>query len=385
MTQAELEILLNKYTEGTLNAEEQLRLDQWYLHQAKHGKSLTDAAIYEKRMRELDLALFFDQVKTAKSFKLWPRIATVAAAVAVIVFGTWFYNARYMNGRHPEFIAGSPLANDIAPGKNTATLTLANGKVINLSDAVNGELAKEAGVVITKKAGGGLVYEVKENSGPNKTNTLSTAKGETYQLRLPDGSMVWLNAASSLTYASSLNDGGIRRVKLEGEAYFEVAKDKKHPFIVSTNQQEVEVLGTHFNINSYADERGIKTTLLEGSVKVSVLTGAKDRQATAVKTLVPGQQAELNGSKIEVVEVNVENAIAWKNGEFSFNDEPLQSIMRKIARWYGVEVIYQDIDPNRPFGGTVSRFEHISKVLEKLELTGSVKFKITGKKVLVSK
>lgn len=305
--------------------------------------------------------------------RLWLQIAGIAAAVLAIVFGIWFYTAGPIVNRNAE-IANQ---NDVAPGKIGATLTLANGKKIRLSDAANGELAKEAGVSVTKMANGQLVYEIKEGTGnPDKINTLTTAKGETYVVTLPDKSKVWMNAASSITYAAGLNKHA-RSVKLEGEAYFEVAKDKAHPFIVETRRQKIEVLGTHFNVNAYADEQKVTTTLLEGSVKVSGKPG--------FKILKPGDQSSVNESSILIAEVDTERAIAWKNNKFLFENDDIQYIMRMIGRWYNVDVVYTGEMPTEKFGGGVSRFGNVSQVLKILQSTGGVHFKIEGRKILVSK
>ncbi|WP_316812189.1 FecR family protein [Pedobacter heparinus] len=307
-----------------------------------------------------------------KKIKLWLRIAVAAAAIAALTLSVWLYTSD-----HRESISGSPYANDIAPGKIGATLILDNGKKIRLNNAANGELAKEAGVEITKSADGQLIYEIKSsNAENNKMNTLSTAKGETYIVTLPDKSKVWLNAASSLTYAATLIQHGVRSVKLEGEGYFEISKDKAHPFVVESRGQEVEVLGTHFNVNAYADEPMIATTLLEGSVKVSA-----DNKNQIIK---PGEQAINNGNSIQVSKANIENITDWKAGDFSMNRVNFKTVMRKISRWYDVEVIY---DPSFPedieSGGWISRNNKLSVVLKLIESSGQVHFKVEGKKIYV--
>lgn len=313
---------------------------------------------------------------------LWKRVAGVAAAVALITLGVWFYYASYISGRHPEFVSGSPVANDIKPGKNTATLTLANGRKILLSDAVNGVLAKESGVLIRKDASGRLYYEISPSSQKNPAatafNTLSTARGETYQVKLSDGTHIWLNAASTLKYPASFASLKSRNVELTGEAYFEVAKDRLHPFFVKTARQQVEVVGTHFNVSSYRDDEGIKTTLLEGAVRI--VAGGKS------VLLNPGQESVVKQGVVEIAEVDTDEAIAWKNGYFNFNHEALGSIMNKISRWYDVEIQYDDPElKTQVFSGTVSRFKSVSLVLDKLELTDAVIFKISGKKIIVKK
>jgi len=198
---------------------------------------------------------------------------------------------------------------------------------------------------------------------------------------LPDGSNVWLNAESSLTYPTSFSSFIERKVELKGEAYFEVAHNKEKPFIVHTlslsedMNQEIEVLGTHFNINSYENEDAIKTTLLEGAVRI------KTPRTEAI--LKPKQQSSLGKHGLRVVTIDTEGAVAWKNGYFMFDDEGLESIMRKIARWYDVEVEFQKVNKEQMFSGTVSKFTDVAKVLNKLELTGGVHFEIIERRIIV--
>ncbi len=307
-----------------------------------------------------------------KTRRLWPRVG-IAAAVATVILsaGIWFYAANH-NDSAPQVAA---LTNDVAPGKQSATLTLASGKKIRLADAVNGKLANEAGVSITKTAEGELVYQVENTSNENKINTIATANGETYQVRLPDGSAVWLNAGSSLTYSASLLQNGKRNVRLSGEGYFEVAKDKAHPFVVSTDREEVEVLGTHFNVSSYSDDPFSRTTLQEGSIRMNGKT-----------VLKPGEQAIVGAADaLRVEEVDVDEALAWKNGKFVFADEDIESIMRKLARWYDVEVVYKGEKPDAIFTASISRADNIGKILSKLSFARKVKFKVEGRRVTVMK
>ncbi|SFE60142.1 FecR family protein [Chitinophaga sp. CF118] len=315
------------------------------------------------------------KIKTPKLVRLWPRIAVAVALVTVISGALLFYYPR-INQQHSNQLV---YTNDVAPGISGATLTLSNGKKIRLSDAQNGEVAKEAGVMITKSESGEVVYEGKGDSDePGKLNTLSTANGETYKLRLPDGSYVWLNSASSLTYSSRLVENGKRTVKLQGEGYFEIAKDKSHPFVVATDKQNVEVLGTHFNINSYPNETMVSTTLIEGSV--SVIAG------NLRQVIKPGEQAVNNGNSIKVNEVNTENVIDWKNGDFNLDELDFRVAMRKIARWYNVDVIYEaSVPENIKSGGWISRKRSLSAVLRLIESSGQLHFKVEGRKVYVAK
>lgn len=327
------------------------------------------------------------QASVKRSVKLWPRIA-IGAAVATIIFGAGLFYYNVNTSR--EQLNHTAYKNEITPGKTGATLTLANGKKIRLLDASNGKIAQEAGISVTKTVDGQLVYEVKSSlpePGKLAYNTLSTSNGETYKVRLPDGSLVYLNAASSLTYATSLVEQGKRLVRLRGEGYFEIAKDKAHPFIVESNNQRVEVLGTHFNVNAYSDEPVIKTTLLEGSVQVSYKSakgGASSQSLMRNPVLLsPGQQSVFSYKGLKVSNVDTGIAIAWKNNQFSFESEDIQTLMRMVARWYNVDVEYTGEITDEKFGGGVSRFDSISKVLKSLESTGKVRFKLEGKKVYV--
>ncbi|MDR6781477.1 transmembrane sensor [Pedobacter africanus] len=375
MNKKKAKALLIKYENGELLRDEQLRLNQWYLEQAVASKeTLSEEALKES----------YDYLKNnlpvlygSRTAKLWPRLVGIAAAVTAIIVGTWFY-IRQTAPTQKATAHSEITLNDIAPGKQGATLTLANGKKIRLGNAANGELAKEAGLVITKTANGQLIYEVEKGHGElSKVNTLTTARGETYEVRLPDGTLVWLNAASSLSYATKPNERGERKVKLEGEGYFEVAKDKDHPFVVQTRGQEVEVLGTHFNISSYADDEVEKTTLVEGSIRLS--SGGRTR------LLKPGQQANIKGTGISVEDVDTDQAIAWKNKEFMFQSESIEGVMKAVERWYNVEVIYVGARTKERFTGGVSRYDNVSKVLDIVEFTGASHFKITGRKIYVSK
>lgn len=323
---------------------------------------------YDRILREITLL----PQKSARKMSWWPRI-TIAAAVILLVFSAGLY--LYQSAPHTQTTA-HVFKNDIAPGKVGATLTLANGKKIKLSDATNGEIAMEAGIVISKTANGQLVYEIKSAAaGKNQINTLTTEKGETYRVILPDQSKVWLNAASRLTYNTTLLNGGVRSVKLSGEAYFEVAKDAAHPFIVESGTQQIEVLGTHFNVNAYDNERVSRTTLLEGRVKVS------DHGQT--KLLEPGYQAVNPGNDIRLSPVDTDLAVAWKDNNFIFDRLDIKEIMRSVERWYNVEVIYMEEITAGKLWGSVSRFDNVSKVLIALEATGQVHFKIEGRKIYV--
>ncbi|MET1056928.1 MAG: FecR domain-containing protein [Pedobacter sp.] len=296
-----------------------------------------------------------------------------AVAVAVFIFSVWFFSSRVKSIEEIRYAA------DIAPGRTGATLTLGSGKKVNIGLATAGDLAMESGVKISKNASGDIIYTIMPDNKvtADAVNTLETSRGQQTQVQLPDGSRIFLNAASSLTYPASFANKKERRISLSGEGYFEIAKDKAHPFIVDTRGQELKVLGTHFNINAYSTEAVSKTTLLEGSIVVST--------ATSQQILTPGTELINNGSSLQVKQVDTELAIAWKNNLFLFDNEELGTIMRQVERWYDVEVIFVDGISKERFGGGVSRFDSVSKLLKSLQATGKVQFQIKGRKIYVTK
>ncbi|WEA00516.1 FecR family protein [Mucilaginibacter sp. SJ] len=301
-------------------------------------------------------------------------IAIAASILLLITVGIVFRNSLIKE----QTIANNTKVNKITPGGNKAVLTLADGSQIVLESAKKGVLANQQNSIVNKTADGKLVYDASKKQQDNKQlqygyNTISTPNGGQYQVVLPDGTVVWLNAASSLKFPVAFT-GKERNVELSGEGYFEVAKNKVMPFRVTVNHSTVEVLGTHFNIMGYADEKSTNTTLLEGSVKII----SSNKQ----KLIVPGEQARVNG-EIEVAKVNATQAVEWKNGNFNFSHENIETIMRKVARWYNVTVQYQGTITNEGFVGTVPRSENITEVLNALELTGLVHFKIIERRVIV--
>lgn len=379
MTQQQIDLLTQKIADQTISDEELQQYYSWLSSDDQQPLEVNSAASKEELQKRIYLNIAnkanFNLIQP-KQTKLWPKIAVIAAAVTAIIIGAYFFSYNTKTVNNQTFAK----TNDVAPGTVGATLTLASGKKIRLADAKDGELAKEAGVVITKTQDGKLVYEIQTSTEEHKINTISTAMGETYQLRLPDGSQVYLNAASSLTYSANLKSHGKREVTLDGEAYFEISKDKERPFQVKTNGQTIEVLGTHFNVNAYTDEKAIKTTLIEGLVKVST--------ENSEKIIKPGEQAikNENSNNISVAKVDTENITDWKDNDFNFNGDDLQSAMRKISRWYNVEIVYADNLPkNINPGGWISRNNNISAVLKMIEASGLVHFKIEGRRISVSK
>ena len=265
--------------------------------------------------------------------------------------------------------------NDVSPGGDKATLTLADGSTIVLDEAQNGTLAQQGNSKIVKHDGRLSYDPTNKNSREIVYNTISTPKGGQYQLELPDGSEVWLNATSSIHFPTSFI-GTERRIEITGEAYFEIAKNPNMPFIVTVNNAEVQVLGTHFNINAYRDEDDVKTTLLEGSVRF-----VNDGNTNILK---PGQQAQLTkeGTTKVVGNVDVDEVVAWKNGIFDFENAGIETVMRQLSRWYDVEIEYKGKTDDL-FIAEMRRNIKLSDALKALELTGKVKFDIHGKKIIV--
>ncbi|MBS7564101.1 DUF4974 domain-containing protein [Mucilaginibacter sp. Bleaf8] len=381
--------LLQKYLSNTCSAEEAAELFH-YLRNNRDGRVLLQSLSDEYRQALQNDMLLPSQV----SNRVWNRLEEsissaqpavvplyqpfrkwlAIAAVLLVVLSVGAYFIAYQRASSHNTISR---INAIKPGSNKAYLTLANGRTILLDDKPQGYLARQQGATIHKDKNGLVVYHFTGSKVASvQTNTIATPKGGQYQVVLPDGTRVWLNAASSLTFPTAFI-GKERQVVLNGEAYFEVAKNKAMPFKVAANNVTVQVLGTHFNVMAYDDEKLVSATLLEGAVKLH--SGQDD------VLLKPGHQARFNKTEqsFKVVEVDTEEAIAWKNGYFMFNNENIYSVMRKLSRWYNVEVSFQEDLSKKTLWGTVSRFEDVSQVLKMLELTGTVHFKVEGRRITV--
>jgi ferric-dicitrate binding protein FerR (iron transport regulator) len=350
---------------------------------------LVDLAIRERLELRLQAILGAEtpaipvhQVHFLRRNRWW---AAAAAIILLLGTGAYIYMSRSRSPK-AELVQVKPEINvkkNVAPGGNKAMLILANGTAIILDSAANGQLAQQGKTIVSKLNNGQIVYAASNSPstgggrGEALYNTLSTPRGGQYQLVLPDGSIVWLNAASSIRYPTAFA-GNEREVEVTGEAYFEVTKNAARPFRVKMNNgAAVEVLGTHFNINAYNDEPATKITLLEGRIKVSGKTGNV--------IIKPGQQARLtdqnNILKVDN-DADVEEVMAWKNGAFQFGGADIQTVMRQISRWYDVEVEYQG-NISLHFAGTMSRNVNISQVLEMLEKAGGLKTAVTGRKITV--
>lgn len=385
--------LLLKKINGDLNETEQQAVDQWLESSEQNRKVYEEMLNAENRAAQLNLLTQYNATAALERIKekhgsklvvspLWKITAKWVAASAAIFcialsIGLYWYNTNQQEKQN------NPIARfggDANPGTNRAILTLADGSTVNLSDDQNGivvgneDIKYADGSSISSSVISTETEKADSRSILDKQLTLNTPKGGQYQVTLPDGTKVWLNTASTLKYPRRFI-GKQRYVELIGEAYFEVYHNKKQPFIVSSNGQEVAVLGTHFNINAYPDEGNIKTTLIEGSVSVSTKSSA----ATNSTILNPGQQAVLSNGKISRIAVSPETAIAWKDNIFIFHNSNLKTIMRQISRWYDIEVDINSM-PDVEFYAEIPRNVKLSQVLSMLESTSKFKFKIVTEK-----
>ncbi|SDK45591.1 FecR family protein [Pedobacter sp. ok626] len=368
MEEKKAKALFQKYVAGNCTEAEKALLESWHL---QHTPDIYPDMNVEERLEDKQqiLAALEQSIAPVKQIVFWPKIAAVAALVFVFVsFGLYTYLDKNKPAQHRTVVAKT----DVQPGRNKAVLRLANGQTINLNGDKEGIVIKADELVYND---GTQISTNALNAKAAAHNVISTPVGGQYQIILQDGTKVWLNSASSLSYPTSFT-GKERKVEIAGEAYFEVARNKALPFKVMTKGQTVEVLGTHFNVMAYKNEQAIKTTLLEGSVKVS--------NQSVAKYLVPGQQAQVAGQHITIANhVDLEEVVSWKNGYFKFNED-IKSIMNKIARWYDIDVVYKPgVDLNQTFSGEVSKTRNVSALLKVMELTGNVSFKIEGRRIIV--
>lgn len=396
MKKSKLRQLLTDYSIGTISGRDlEMLLDYVAKH---HGDSDLDSLLeemLEDSEQDFDLPVdseglyrrivehprFLEQPGVLKRRQWWWY---GAAAVVFIVGGGLLLQLEYVN--EPEVVEAAP---SLVTRTVTTTpsdrplLRLASGEVIDLDSASNGMLAVEDGTQIIFD-GKALHYEgeLVDANGEIMRNTIVTPKGRQYQLVLPDGSRIWLNAATTLTYPVKFSKNK-REVEIRGEAYFEVEKTADWPFIVKTTSQQIEVLGTHFNVSAYDDDELAKTTLVEGRVKVA--SSSEGRLASREKVLKPGQQAiTLRGSDhITIGGIDTEEVISWKENLFVFNNEEISEVMKKVSRWYDVEVEYLDGMAGKRIGGSIPRLSHVEELMEALKATGLLHYKMKGGTVVV--
>jgi len=377
--------LAKKWLNNTITPAEQEEFAAWY--NTGQDKPIeipptfaeNDEALKQRILTKINREIKKDDSRVRKIMPVWLRYA---ASIVLFAGGFMCYYVQTHRAVKPHVLARQqkPLKNDAGPGGNKAILTLANGSKINLSDVKNGVLASQGQTVLKKDKDGRIIYESPGAKGVDSSaifNTITIPRGGQFQVVLSDGSKVWLNSASSITFPAAFSKTE-RKVTITGEVYFEIAKNKAKPFRVVTGEQTVEVLGTHFDINAYTDEEALKTTLVEGSVKVT--SGA---QSVVLK---PEQQASLlpgKAGKIKVTTVDTDNVLAWTTGNFQFEKAEIASIMREAGRWYDVDIKYEGEIPKRRFTGSISRSVNLSELLKMLKYTG-INFKIADKTIVVT-
>lgn len=383
-----LQILFHKYLNNTISENEYTELWQ-LLAKGKEADKLTPELQHlweQKTQYSLSHTRWDRQFKALKEAQqpvkqniipiIYRRIAVAACVVFLLGIGTYFFVSYHKTGIKNQ--ASEIVSHDVAPPvNNKASLTLGNGKTIILDSTGIGSLVTEGIANANKISDAKLVYTANPTTNI-EYHTLQVPKGsKPMQLQLADGSRVWLNTASSITFPNVFT-GNKRNVSITGEAYFEVAHNAAKPFIVKVNDMKVEVLGTHFNINSYSDGDYIKTTLLEGKIKI-------DNNNSSNKFLYPGQQAQLNkaGNLRIINHVDINEVMAWKEGNFLFDNYDIYEVMKQLQRWYDVDVEYQTQNIHQHFEGILSRNVSLSKVLEMLEKSSNIKFTINGKKVII--
>ncbi|MEO8860301.1 MAG: FecR domain-containing protein [Ginsengibacter sp.] len=371
--------LLQRYQSGNCTRSENELVEEWYKQLIETGEWQWGDGEKDMMQRLIE-ARIMKQINGSHKkevFYLSPRYQWWAAASIILLMGAFSYFMFFNKSTKPEQIA-KILNNDVkAPQSNKATITLANGQKVYLDSTGNGALAIQGNVKLVKVANGKIVYQTNSGEVISKMeyNTLSNPRGsKVINMDLADGSKVWLNAGSSLTYPV-LFIGSERKVSVTGEAYFEVAHDASRPFIVNNGSMNVRVLGTHFNVNTFEDDgNDIKVTLLEGSVKVN--------NANATGLLKPGQQAVVTKEIKVVNDVDLDLVMAWKNGYFQFDNASLQNVLKEVSRWYDVNVVYEGKNQPRQFVGEIQRDLSLSEMLKLLE-RNKVHFKIEGKELRI--
>lgn len=401
--------IARKFLSGEATEQELSLLHQWY-DRWEDDESIVEAGtespdLIESRM----LSRLLDQIRQKQSnpaelvalpVRKWWKLAVAAAVIIALGASLFIWKQQFSSKKDAGQLAMNDTSAVIRPGIDKALLVLDNGKELVLDDQATGIITQQGNTTITNQHGQLSYVGAASQQGNIYYNTVKTGRGNQYQLLLPDGTKVWLNASSSIRFATTFSEQE-RIVELTGEGYFEVAKDRKRPFKVmlpknigeeATNA--VEVLGTNFNIMAYQDEAGIKTTLLEGSVKVGSHSSTPTQGTASSTILKPGQQAimpfvneqsgKLTDNNIRVTQADVDEAVAWKDGYFRFTDAPITAVMRQAARWYDVEVVYNGNVQQEVFSGSIPRTANIMQLIKILELTKTVKIRIEGRKLITS-
>ena len=386
--------MLDRYLKNESNTKEKEKLDEFFEENSNSieaSKSIENVSKLEDKIFNYIQFGIKEQVKKESTLNRMPYLQIAASVLVIFLFSTtiYFYRSSLASKSQMPIAQGVVNIEDKQPAKNIAILTLGNNSQIILDEASNGEIAQESGVSILKTDKGELIYKIRNSNNLstndlNKYNTISTPMGGKFKVILPDGSLVVLNAASTLKYPVHF-DEKLRKVSFTGEAYFEIAKledkrKKRVPFYVYSNDQIVEVLGTHFNINSYDNEEYSKTTLLEGSVKI-----INEKSAATAKILKPGQQAVIKRGDVQtkIMIADEAQALAWKDGYFLFKNTNIKDVVNELERWYNVDIKYEDEMEFENITGYISRNVKISSVLKLLQLSGIVNYEISGSKIII--
>ncbi|MEZ2440358.1 FecR domain-containing protein [Chitinophaga sp. RCC_12] len=383
--------LIYRQRSGELDEAEQETLDNWLAASEQNRQLFRELssqdleAITRNEADPANLQASVERVYLATGIKpgpariyisKWRTWRWAAAALVLAVAGT----ASLQLAKEKSKPIGAIHNTDVAPGSRKATLKLGNGATIILDDAQNGVIANQGKTVIKKSGNGQLVYDASASVTTEITyNTITTPNGGEYEVILPDGSHVWLNAASAIRFPAAFT-GNTRKVEINGEAYLEIVKNEKAPFIVVSGKHSVEVLGTKFNIHSYPKEEDITTTLIQGSIRIAA--------GKYTKVLQPGQQSLVNtgaNSNIRLATgVNMDEVLAWRNGKFIFDDASLKTVVSQLERWYDVNIDYAGMEDYR-FNGEISRNVSLSKVLKMMELTSNIHYKINDRNIYMTK
>lgn len=386
MTEDRLLSLISRQVFGDLEPEEILELEQWANETDLNRDFLTRFSDETVLRRAIHLWV---QIDPAEGFSKWKVYRRQRRGAKIVRFTGWSVAAslliafvigdlieKKVTTKDKPAIAITTATSPVMPGRTTATLTLANGKTILLDSVGKGELARQGGTRLIKAGSGTLAYLAEYGEATAVTfNILTTPRSGQYQLTLPDGSRVWLNNVSRLRYPTAFL-GKDRTVELTGEAYFEIVKDAAKPFIVKVKDEAVEVLGTSFNVMAYSEEGGTQTTLLTGAVAV--------KAGSNMVRLKPDEQAQMkaDGGLKVVKDVASQDVVSWKDGFFYFGRASFAAVMRQLARWYDVDVIYEGKVPEMEFGGKIDRTLPLNDLLKFLD-KNQIHFRLEGRKLIV--
>jgi transmembrane sensor len=376
MNKQDILALLARYESGACTPEEQKFLEDWYAHRLSsydwNWENEEERTTIYLSLQQRVWDRIYPQPKVRRP--VWHWVAAASFVIASVV-GAWWWSLNQPFSTEQFYVQSA-----VTPGSQAAQLTLEDGKTIRIDEMKTGEVYRSDGVLIKKLSTGELIYEVQEDALKQQDmarfNTISIPRGGQFQFLLPDGSKVWLNSATSITYPIAFV-GEERTVTLLGEAYFEIKENPSKPFRVKANHTDVVVTGTRFNVSAFPTNDEVLVTLASGGVQIE--------KESAMKTLTPGQQSTTSASVsgINIRQIDVDYALAWVEGQFLFEDQTIQAIMEDVARWYNVDVVYTGKAHTKRFGGTYSRNKSLEDLLQHLESLSSIRFKVEERRVTV--